>query len=114
MSSIRLVPQTLRTVAFGGLTINYNPLGTPLDAAASIILLQNNTDASVVFSLDGVNDHFFLPTDGFLVLDLTTNKSLDQGAFIAKGTQFYVRLLFAAATTNAVYLSVMSGFEGNA
>jgi hypothetical protein len=114
MSSIRLVPQTIRTVAFGGIDITYNPLGTPLTAAASIILLQNNTDASVFISLDGVNDHFFIPTNGFILLDLTTNKSLDQGAFISQGTQFYVRLLFAAATTNAVYLSVMSGFQGNA
>lgn len=114
MSSIRLIPQPIRSLDFGSIGILYAAVGTPLDLPASIIIFQNNTDAPVFFSLDGVNDHFFLPQNGFLVLDLTTNKSLDQGAFISQGTQVYVRNLFAAGTMNDVYVSVMSGFQGNA
>ena len=114
MSSIRFVPQVIRTMAAADIALGYQELGTPLVAPASIMLFQNNTDAALFFSLDGVNDHFFLPMSGFTLFDLTTNKSLDQGAFIAQDTQVWVRLDFAAATTGAVYLSVLSGFQGNA
>jgi hypothetical protein len=109
----RLVPQTIQTVAAAGIALGYNPLGAPLIAPAALFILQNDTDVSVFFSFDGVNDHFFLPTKGFLVLDLATNKSLDRGAFFAQGTQVWVRLEFAAATTSAVYLSMLYGFQGN-
>jgi hypothetical protein len=111
--AIRLVPETLRTVAFGAIGAGYSAIGTPLANPCSIFLLQNDTNAGALFSLDGVNDHFFLPSAGFLLFDLTANKTLPQGAFISQGTTVYVKYSAGAPGAGSVYLSVMYGFNGN-
>ena len=111
--AIRLLPETLRSAAFGAVGAAYSAVGTALLHPCSIFLIQNATDAGALFSLDGVNDHFFLPASGFLLLDLTTNKTLPQGAFIGQGTIVYVKRSAGAPTTGAVYISVLYGANGN-
>lgn len=111
--AIRLVPETLRSAAFGAIGAGYSAVGTALANPCSIFLIQNATDESALFSLDGVNDHFFLPAGGFLLLDLTTNKTLPQGAFISQGTTVYVKRGGGAPTSGAVYVSVLYGMNGN-
>ncbi len=111
--AIRLVPETLRTSAFGAIGVGYSAIGTALAHPCSIFLLQNATDGNALFSLDGTNDHFFLPSGGFVLFDLTTNKTLPQGAFISQGTTVYVKRSGGAPTSGAVYLSVLYGLNGN-
>jgi hypothetical protein len=111
--AIRLVPEPLRTAAFGAVAAGYSAVGTALAHPCSIFLLQNGTDAGTLWSLNGVDDHFFLPAGGFLLLDLTTNKTLPQGAFISQGTIVYVKRSAGAPTTGAVYVSVLYGMNGN-
>ena len=111
--AIRLVPETLRTLAFGAIGAGYAAVGAALAHPCSILLLQNATNSGSLWSLDGVNDHFFIPAGGFILLDLTTNKTLPQGAFISQGTIFYVKDSGGAPASGAVYVSVMYGLNGN-
>ena len=112
--AIKLLPETLRTAAFGAIGAAYSAVGTALAHPCSIFLIQNATDVAELFSLDGVNDHFFLPAGGFLLLDLTTNKTLPQGAFIGQGTTVYVKQGPAGApASGSVYVSVLYGANGN-
>jgi hypothetical protein len=76
-----------------------------------MIFVQNLTDTNVMFSLDGVNDHFPLPVNGFLVLDITANKTVDTGFFIAEGQRLYVKELLAAPSSGAVYFTVFYGAD---
>lgn len=75
--------------------------------------MQNATNGNSLWSLDGVNDHFFIPASGFILFDLTTNKTLPQGAFIGQGTTLYVKQSGAAPSSGAVYVSVLYGLNGN-
>lgn len=111
--AIRLVPETLRTTAFGAIGAGYAAVGTPLAHPCSIFLIQNATDVGILWSLDGVNDHFFTPASGFILLDLTTNKTLPQGAFISQNTTVYAKRSAGAPGSGAIYVSVLYGINGN-
>jgi len=106
--AIRLVPETVRTLAFGDIGAGYTGVGTAITNPVRILHIQNLTDTSLMFSYDGVNDHFALPASGFLLLDITANKSRDQGFYLAEGTRVYVREI-VTPTTGSVYVSVYYG-----
>lgn len=107
--AIRLRAEPLRSIAAGSIDDTFVALGDPLANPARIFHLQNATNQDIVWSLDGVDDHGFLVSGGFILLDVTANKSLDQGEFISIGTQFYVAYPDTPPTTGAVYLSVFYG-----
>lgn len=107
MLAIRLAMEPVRTLAFGTISGTYMGIGLPLNHAIRMIFVQNLTDVTLMFSLDGINDHFPLPPNGFMLLDITSNKSLGEGYFIAEGTRVYVRDLGPAPTLGAVYVTVM-------
>jgi len=105
---IRLVPETLRSLAFGSIGAGYMGIGTALTEPSRILVIQNLTDAALLFSFDGVNDHLVLNTDVSIVLDVTTNKSVDHGFYIAAGTRIYVKQS-GVPTSGSVYVSSFHG-----
>lgn len=107
--AIRLRAEPLRSVAYADIGSSFTEIGDPLEFPARIIHLQNATDVDVIWSMDGDNDHGFLSSGGFILLDITANKSLDQGEFISSGTQFYVAYADGAPTSGGVYLSTFYG-----
>jgi hypothetical protein len=108
--AIRLLPEPLRTEAFGAIGAGYTAIGTALVNPSRILYMVNTTNALLTFSLDGVNDHFVIPASTSIVLDLTTNKS-DQGgvANISAGTTIYVK---GAPGSGSVYLTTWYGAFG--
>lgn len=107
--AIRIQAEPVRSQVSAAIVVGYTAIGTPFDEAIRILFVQNLTDSTVMFSLDGVNDHFPLPSNGFLLLDITTNKTIPQGAFIAKGTTVYVKEEGVSPTTGTVYVSAFYG-----
>ena len=97
----------IRTAAFGVIGVNYSAVGTSLTEPARIFILNNLTDASVFFSIDGINDHFILPPNGFKLIDVTTNKVRDDGFFVSDGTVFYVKRVSSAPTSGSVYIEII-------
>jgi hypothetical protein len=106
---IRLLPDTLRTAAFGAIGAGYTAIGTPFGHAMRIISIKNLTDANLLFSFDGVNDHEIVPTDAGIVWDFCTNRVSTAGAFISVGTTLYVKQS-GVPTSGAVYVSCFYGF----
>lgn len=110
--SIRQRFEPVRTLAAGSIAAGYTGVGTVLAHPARLIFIQNLTDALVMFSFDGVNDHFPLPANGFLLEDITSNKTTKAGTFnIAEGDRLYVKQS-GVPTTGSVYFSVMYAQEG--
>ena len=70
--AVRLQAETLRSLAFGSIGASYTAIGTATAMPAHIIKVDNLTDAVLLFSIDGTNDHFVLPANGFILLDITT------------------------------------------
>lgn len=101
--------ETARSVGFASIGAGYIGIGTAITNPARIVFLQNLTDVTLWFSDDGINDKFPLPANGFLLLDVTTNRADTGGAlYLAQGERLYVKQL-GVPTSGAVYLSVIYG-----
>lgn len=106
---IRIQIEPVRTLAFGSISGTYAGIGTSITHPARQIFIQNLTDQTLMFSIDGINDHFPLPADGFLLDDITSNRTTTSGFYLAEGTRLYVRELSEAPTLGAVYFTVFYG-----
>ena len=113
--AIKALFEPVRTVGFAAITGAagaYLGVGTALNFPTRQIFVQNFTDVVLMFSFDGINDHFPLAPSSFLLDDLTSNKTLETGYFIAKDSRLYVRFLGAEnPTTNEVWFSVLYGVD---
>ena len=107
---IRLAAETIRSLGFASIGAAYAGVGTRFDNPVRIFFVQNMTDALLMFSLDGVNDHFTLPQGGYLLLDVTGNKTTEHGFYIAEGSRLYVQEI-GNPTSGSVYLSLFYGAD---
>jgi hypothetical protein len=110
ISSIRLKCEPLRYLAFGSIAAGYAGIGTALLHPARMILVQNLTDALLMFSFDAVDDHFPLAAGDKLILDITTNKSVVNSFVWPEAQRLYVRQVLVP-TTGSVALTVFYGAE---
>jgi len=112
MSSKRVYFDTLRTLAFGGISATYAAVGSALTINPRIICITNDTDAGMIFSFDNANasGQLYLPKGSFKLFDLTTNEvqGKDDSFVIAKGQILYVKQA-SAASSGAVYFEVIHG-----
>jgi hypothetical protein len=109
--SIRLLAEPVRSLTAGLIVAGYTGIGTGLANPCRIVYIQNLTDAAVMFSLDGVNDHFPLPAHGYMILDVCSNSMTNlQGFYISQGQRFYVKEI-GIPTTGSVYVSAFYGAQ---
>ena len=108
--SIRLAPEVVRSLAFGSIDASYMGIGTAMDKPIRIFLLQNITNANLMFSFDGIDDHLPLPANGYILLDITANKTRESGYYLAEGTRIYVKEIDTPTSGN-VYLTTFYGAE---
>lgn len=107
--SIRVLPEAVRSLAFGGISGTYAAVGTALANPSRIIMFQNFTDGDMMISFDGVSDHLPVAANGFVLLDVTANKTGSvQGFYIAQNTIFYVKQI-AAPTAGSFYITSFYG-----
>ncbi len=107
MSNAVVVIDTIRTVAFGGISGTYAAVGTKFSFPVRLICFTNNTNGDVFFSDDGVNDKLFLPAQSFKLFDVTSNRFGNiAGLVFATNTQFYVKQS-TAPSTGAVYIECL-------
>ncbi len=113
--AIRMEFETLRSVAAASVPASYalvgSAMGTSLENPIVQFKIDNLTDADLLFSIDGINNHFLVPAGSFWLSDISSNQISTEGLYIAKGTTFYVKQL-EVPTTKAVYLTVIYGDTG--
>lgn len=108
---IRFKADTLRSIAFGAIVGSYMPVGSAMTHPIRQFKIDNLTDALLVFSFDGINDHFVVPSNGFFLDDITSNKStVSGGFFLAQGDRLYVKQL-GVPSTGSVYFATFFGYE---
>lgn len=102
---VRLLPETLRSLAFGSISGTYAGLGTALTHPAAFVKIDNTTDVALTFSFDGVNDHFVIQSGQSYEINASQNKATVNGLFISDTTRFYVKQTSGAAGSGAAYLA---------
>ena len=104
----KLFPETLRSLAFGAIGANYAAIGTAFNNPIRILKIQNLTDATLLFSFDGAADHDILPSGGFMLLDIASNKEYENVFCIPIGALIYVKRS-GVPTTGSVYITSFYG-----
>lgn len=107
--SVRLAAEPVRSLGFASITSSYMGIGTSFVYPCRILLIQNLTDDTLMFSFDGINDHFPLPGAGFILIDIESNKTSTGGALnLPAGTRIYVKTV-GSPTQGSVYVSTFYG-----
>jgi len=107
---IKVKLEELRSLAHGSIGAAYMGVGTAIDNPARMLLIQNFTDEDMMFSFDGITDHFPVKTEAAIILDVSANKTIDSGFFFEKGTRLYVKQM-SAPSSGSVYLTAFYGSE---
>jgi hypothetical protein len=110
MSAAKVYFDTLRSLAFGGISATYAAVGTPTTVEARIVCFTNKTQGDMIFSTDSTNatGQIFVPAGTFKLYDLTANlvPGKDDTFVISKATQFYVKQV-TAPVSGAVYVELV-------
>ncbi len=106
---VRIVPDTLRSRGFAGIGAAYLAIGSVFAHPMRLINIQNLTDAILLFSFDGVNDHVIIPNESGIIYDFCTNRVGMAGAMISNGTTIFVKQS-GVPTSGSVYVSCFYGF----
>ncbi len=97
-----------RSLAFGDIEETWVAVGEPLAYASIKYVLQNETDAPVQFSADGVKVLITLYPGKSFTSDVQANKGLGGAMMRPESTQFYVRYV-SAVSSGGVYISSFYG-----
>ena len=96
----------LRELAFGSIVAGYTAIGTPFTHPISKLYITNLTDADLKFSFRSPDDHFVLPSLGFILIDVSMENANED--YISIGTRISVKRL-ETPTTGSVYVSAFYG-----
>jgi hypothetical protein len=108
--SIRFRMEPIRSIAFGSISGTYMGIGTAVDNPILQFYIVNTTDANLMFSIDGVTDHFVIAASSFFLDDVSSNKGLGGGLYLSEGTRLYVKEI-GTPTTGSVYFSAFYGSD---
>lgn len=82
-------------------------IGDALEDSCRLVKFDNLTNQNVLISANGVDAFTIIPTGGFLLLDITANKSNIDGLFVDAFTQYYAKAA-VAPTSGSVYVTALS------
>lgn len=110
MAVARAFFESLRTLAFGGISATYAPVGIPLTQMVRAFCITNNTAGDLIFSLNP-NDpagNMFVAKGSYKLYDVQSNMNArqDDKYVLAINDQFYVKQI-TAPTSGAVYIECL-------
>lgn len=101
---------SLRTLAFGGISGSYAPVGVPLAHQVRAFCITNNTQGDLIFSLNNTDaaGNMFVAKGSYKLYDVQSNinPQFDDKYVLAIGTQFYVKQV-TAPTSGDVYIECL-------
>lgn len=103
----------IRTAAIASVTGSYTPFGPPLAHAMRILDFTNDSNGVYFISFDGVTDNIILPSNGYVVYDVTASEDVNESFRYQSGTQLYIRSIVSATTqamsSNSIYCTAEYG-----
>ncbi len=109
ITTIRLRFETEREAAFGAIVAGYTGVGAAFANPIRLIVLQNQTDVSLTFSFDGVNDTITIPSNVGFTFDISSNKdSPGDALFLSAGDRIFVKR-DGVPTSGSVFVTAFYG-----
>lgn len=115
-NSIVMQFELLKTINAGQIQNGYNPIYDSNNNAyflnpCRMLLVNNMTNAPLMFSNDGVNDKFSVPANTSIIFDFCTNKTVQEGAFVTEDTRLFVKTRYTGVfpTSGDVDVTVIYG-----
>lgn len=96
----RMTYGTLSSFSSASMSGTYQSLGL-LSNAASIVKVINDTTEAILISIDGINDHEYVPAGSFFLYDVSSDTPGSTAVFMPQGTKYFVK---GTAGTGSVYL----------
>jgi hypothetical protein len=99
---------SLRSLAFGGISGAYAAVGSPTTVLTRIICFTNNTAGDMLFTNDNTTDQFFVAAGSFKLIDIQANMNaqFDDKYVFPVGMQWYVKQL-TAPVSGSVYIEII-------
>lgn len=89
-----------------GAGASYGALGNPLTQSPLLMVISSNFDQSIFLSIDGINDHIFLPAQQIIKIGFSENKQNLGRLQLPNGTQFFLKQgPDGAPTTGDLFIS---------
>ena len=107
-NSIKFDVEEVRSLGFASTGAAYMGIGTSFASPIRIIEIENLTNGTMMFSFDGVKDHFPLPGFSSLFLDIAKNGCVEDGFFLGAEERIYVKRI-GIPTLGSVYVSAFKG-----
>lgn len=106
-TSIKIRYETLRSLAFGGISGAYAAVGTAFANPVRMLKLTNGTDADMFVSFDGSNNMDIVPARTSQIYDYGSNKA-DTGGVLDQslGDRVYIKQV-SAPTSGTFYVTVI-------
>lgn len=86
-----LAHEDARIMLFGAIGAGYLPIGDKAEFPARMLLIQNNTDVELWFSLDGTRNGLVLNANSSMWVDIASNQTHGRGMFFPAGGKVYVK-----------------------
>lgn len=104
----------LRVVAYTSITASYTAFGTTLAHSMRLLDFQNDTDAVIYISFDGINDNIALIPGAFRVYDVTSDQDTNEKFRYQNRTQIFLKYVGTAPTnnpnlSNSCYMTALYG-----
>jgi hypothetical protein len=106
-SVIKATFDTLRVLAFGGISGTYAAVGSAFTRPVRLLKIYNGTDSLLRISLDGSTDNDMLPSLSGQIYDITSDKVDDGGFFIPTAARVYVKTESGSPSSGSVYVTVI-------
>lgn len=107
---IRALAENVRVLAFGGIGANYANIGAATANPIRVIIVKNNTNATVEVSWDGgQTTPFRMPSISHDTIDVTSNQKGGGGLYLPASSQFQVRHTGVAPTSGEVIIECFYG-----
>ena len=118
MNEIKADYEGLKTLGFAAIGANFVGIqdmsGNPASALHPIRIhtILNNTNADLLFSIDGIKPFVLIPALRSFTDDVCSNRT-DQagGSMLPEGTRLYIKDNGIAPTTGAIYWTILYGKE---
>lgn len=111
-ASIRLTMDAIDSLEYTSIGAAYMGVGSRFDSSVRALNITNTTDHYIMCSLNGIDDHFIVPSTGAALITLYWNQIDNDGYFaIPAYDRLYVKELINSPGQGFVYLTKLRGVD---